>query len=57
MTAYKRAYDASGAKGQPDFRCKQGGEFAFRVNMPSTATLTGVQAFNSCVTRGIHLDS
>jgi hypothetical protein len=56
MTAYKRAYNACEAKGEPEFRCKEAGEFAFRVNMPSTGSLAEVQAFIACVTRGIHLD-
>jgi hypothetical protein len=55
MTAYKRAYDAKAARGQNEWECEKAGRHAYRLAMPSTVTLEGVQGFIACITHGIHI--
>ena len=55
MNAYTRAFQAHAARGEGQSDCKEAGEFAFRVAMPSTRSLPEVNAFLACVIRGMHL--
>ena len=56
MDAYKQAYRAAGTMGADRFDRHVAGAEAYRLAMPLTQTETDIQAFISCVTRGIALD-
>ena len=55
MTAFRRAYDSRAARKESEFECQKAGRYAYRLAMPLTVTLDGVQGFIACVTHGIHI--
>jgi hypothetical protein len=55
MAAYKQAYRAAGTMGADQLNRHVAGSDAYRLALPLTQTETDIQAFISCVTRGIAL--
>jgi hypothetical protein len=55
VKAYQEAYSAHAAKGKDVIICLMEGHDAFRLSLPNTDTLIGVNAFVTCVVQGIKM--